>query len=191
MPLKNTISQQPQFNKSVTYSITSNDMVERNSKNIIYRFPYSKNTFWTNFRLTRFGQNGMQQKTPSIDILIITADGKEYVVDSYSDTVPKWNTITNPIPSMKYNNIDGLQIGVYFRIYLSENDTIDAMPFHLMGYIDLFPSTDYYLYTYNQHIQYLFLRSNPDYGIILTILHDYHYDKEICKEYSDRIRLST
>jgi hypothetical protein len=196
MHVQTTHSQQPQFNKSVTYSITANNIIERNSEYILYRFPYSKHTFWTNFRLARFGQNGMQQKTPPVEILLITADGTECVVQSYCDTVPKTNTISNPIPSMKYNDTDGQRMGVYFRVYLSEHDTIAAMPFHLIGYIHLFPSAPYYQYTYNHMIQYVFLRSTDEddreeeNGIILTVLLDYPsdsyaYDRKISAEYSD------
>lgn len=178
------------FNKSVKYSLTRNNIVERTSEYITYRFPYSKNTFWTNFRLAHFGQNGMQKKTPSVEIIIITVDGTEYTTQSYNDSVPKWNTISNPIPSMEYDE-DGIRMGVYFRVHLSEKEDIHNMPFHLIGFIDLFPSTPYYQYTYNHNIQYVFLQSNGNnnkYGVILTVLLDYHsYDGENYKRYSDTL----
>lgn len=184
------------FNKSVIYSITHTDIVERTSDYIIYRVPYSENTFWTTFRLTRFGQNGVQLKTPSVDIVLVTADGAEYTVQSYRDSISKWNTISNPIPSMKYDHVENHGMGVYFRVYLSEKESIHAMPFHLIGYINLFPSAPYYQYTYDRNIQYVFLRSNDEHGIILSILLDYCadqfvYDRENCTGQSDAICLGT
>lgn len=182
------------FTKRVTYSITHADIVERASDYITYRVPYSKHTFWTTFRIARFGQNGMQLKTPSVDIVLVTADGTEYTVQSNSGSVPTWNTITNPIPSMKYDHAENHGMGVYFRVYLSEKEEIHSMPFHLIGYINLFPSAPYYQYTYDRNIQYVFLRSNNEYGVILSVLLDYSadqfvYDRENCTGESDAICL--
>lgn len=183
------------FNKRITYSITHTDIVERTCDYITYRIPYSKHTFWTTFRLARFGTNGMQLKTPTVDIVLVTADGTDYTVQSYCDPVPKWNPISNPIPSMKYDCTENHGMGVYFRVYLSENDDIRAMPFHLIGYINLFPSAPYYQYTFDRSIQYVFLRSDDEHGVILSILLDYSadqfvYDRENCTGQSDAVCLS-
>ena len=66
------------FQKQIIYSFTDNDIVEKNNEYVLYKFPYSPHTFWTNFKYACFNQYGLISLNINTTLLLKTSDCYEY-----------------------------------------------------------------------------------------------------------------
>jgi len=135
---------QDYISKSVIYTFSTKDFYIDDEKNILYRFPYSKNTYWTNFKYSCFNITKNQQEHLEIGIELRTSDGYKYTIKSMEDLEnKKWYDTVWPIPSIY---TVGTEACIDFKIKPpSDNKSIYNVVISLLGFIDLFPNNNTYL----------------------------------------------
>jgi len=133
---------QDPVSKSVIYSFSTKDGLIDKDGDILYKFPYSKDTFWTNFRYSCYGVNGSFNKQLHIGIILVTSDGYTYTIADKEERVQeKWLDTVWPIPSVKAKN-DG---AIYFKVKpIGIKDLICEVSIKLLGFMDLFPAVNHY-----------------------------------------------
>lgn len=112
--------------------------------NIYYSFPFSQNTFWTNFKYSCWGINAPITEELKIGIVLITSDGYSYdILKDEEKQQHKWYDTVWPIPSINLENNRG---GIYFRIQPPSDRSLEyEMRVSLLGYNNLFPNVKHYL----------------------------------------------
>ena len=131
---------------SVIYTFSENDIAEHARDYILYRFPHSPCTYWTNFHFTSDAE---------IDLIVITNEGTSEQITSQSQP-NKWHDTFWPLPSIHATD----QTGYYFKIRHDPGDT--HIPITLLGFIDLFPSrASYQLLGLDAACQYIIIKEDP------------------------------
>ena len=148
--------------KSVVYYFTQNDMHADLDGNMLYRLPYSQDTYWTNFKYSYYGANGQQIDDIEIGLTLHTRDGYKYdITPSEKREGLIWYDTVWPIPSVK-TDIGGVFIKVKPLICDNSNYNFKIT---LLGFMDLFPKTE----------NYLLLSSMDTYQFVFT---KYEYEGE-------------
>lgn len=176
---------QDYISKSVIYTFDKKDIYYDKNENILYKFPYSKDTYWTNFKYSCYNMQYNTLELLDIEIILITTDGYEYNVkknEHFNDKT--WYDTEWPIPS---NYTNESRAGIYFKIKsLIEPLTVYNIVISLLGFTDLFPSTENYLMISSiDTYQFVFSKFEQDYentsGTIHNVEH-YDYIKEIISD---------
>ncbi len=173
---------QDYVSKSVIYTFNTKDVCIDKDGSILYRFPYSRDTFWTNFKYSCYNMTTETYERLRFEIILITTDEYEYnikLLDTYNDKM--WYDMDWPIPSV---NTLGSIAGVYFKVRPPINSKhIYNIVISVLGFTDLFPKSEYYL-LHSPLDTYQFILSkfenDPEYptGSIYNIEH-YDYIREI------------
>ena len=130
------------ISKSVIYTPTEQQFEYYSDGDILVRFAYSKNTFWTNFKYLSI--NG---SLASISLVIITSDKHLYTLYDDSDEEfieDKWYNTRWPIPSIKFSdNVTGVYLKCRYQTdtHIALNNTLRIS---MLGFIDLFPDVNIY-----------------------------------------------
>ncbi len=173
---------QDYVSKSVIYTFDTKDVCFDKDGNILYRFPYSRDTFWTNFKYSCYNTKKEQYEKLRFEIILITTDEYEYnikMLDRYDDKT--WYDMDWPIPSI---NTSGSIGGIYFKVKPSiDTDSTYNIVISVLGFTDLFPKSEYYLLHSPLDIHQFVLskfENDPEYptGSIHNIEH-YDYIREI------------
>jgi len=166
---------QDPVSKSVLYKFRLTDYTIDKDGDLLYKFPYSKDTFWTNFRYACHAYNGDCAKQFNIGIILVTSDGYTYNI---SDKEPreqlKWLDTMWPIPST--NTKEG---GIYFKVTRDEIPDLDyEISIMLLGFEDLFPKVEnYILLSPFDTYQWVFSKFEKDEeGVSGSIYNVEHYD---------------
>ena len=133
---------QDPISKSIIYYFSTKDGIIDTDGDTLFKFPYSKDTFWTNFKYVCYGNKPLK-----IGIKLVTTNGYSYEIAPQIVREQKsWEETVWPLPSIKM--VDG---GVYFKIKLVAGDEIAIS---LLGFMDLYPSVEHYmlLSPYNQFV---------------------------------------
>lgn len=135
---------QDYVSKSVIYTFSTKDFYIDDEKNILYRFPYSKNTYWTNFKYSCFNITKNQSEHLEIGIELRTTDGYKYTLKNMEELEDKkWYDTIWPIPSIYTLGTDAC---IDFKIKPpSDNTSIYNVVISLLGFMDLFPNNTTYL----------------------------------------------
>lgn len=138
---------QDYISKSVIYTFnkeTYKDICQDKHGNILYKFPYSKDTYWTNFKYSCYNITKNVKELLDMEIILITNDEYEYNVkkdEQFEDK--KWYDTEWPIPSI---NTNGSRTGIYFKIKpLTDMKSSYNIIISLLGFTDLFPKVENYL----------------------------------------------
>jgi hypothetical protein len=183
---------QASFQKQIIYSFTDNDIIQQSNESILYKFPYSPHTFWTNFKYSCFNQYGYNSKNINMTLLLITTDGNEYnIYDSTKYEYPqnKWCNTHWPIPSLK--PLQPNESGFFFRLDFLQPIPNCQIKIDLQGFTDLYPDAKHYFLMDESHkYQYLFMnlyhnpflhshqhRMEPD--VILCIEEEFQQNTDI------------
>jgi hypothetical protein len=173
---------QDPISKSVIYTFTSRDFYLDNDKNILYRFPYSQNTFWTNFKYSCYNITKNQYERLEIGIELRTFNGYKYCIKPIDNLEnKKWYDTIWPIPSI---NTIGTDASVDFKIIPpSDNKSTYNIIISLLGFTDLFPKVENYLLISSlDTYQFVFAKYEVDdlepRGVIYNV-ENYDYIREI------------
>lgn len=173
---------QDYVSKSVIYTFDTKDVCFDKDGNILYRFPYSRDTFWTNFKYSCYNITKEQNEELEFEIIVITTDEYEYTIKSqnkYSDKT--WYDMDWVMPSV---NTLGSPAGIYFKVKpISDKKSMYNIVMSVLGFTELFPKSEYYLLNSPLDTHQFVLskfETNPEYptGSIYNIEH-YDYIREI------------
>lgn len=133
---------------SVVYTFNNNEQIITNTGDIMYKFPYSKGTWWTNFKYSVYPISNQQL---IISIILVTNEGYSYVIscDSFikqhewTDTI--WPLLSiNTSGNYNINNINN-KSGLYFKIKPLKGDENIQISINLLGFKNLFPKSENYI----------------------------------------------
>jgi hypothetical protein len=169
IPLKVNPSFNDPLSKSVIYTFPESSKSDDTEGNILLRFPYSHNTYWTNFNYHCFGFND----NIIVEIILITEDGYMYSILPITERAPRvWHDINWALPSIKTGEYSGLYLRVKANV-----DTLKCFRFNLLGFMDLYPDVEnYLLITPLKSYQFIFSKyrdaeNNNEVGTIYNVEH--------------------
>lgn len=105
-----------------------------------YRFPYSPGTFWVNFRVSRFQDNGIL-RTDGVRLRLVVRTATEETVEILPWKVyypPSWYSLRWPLPSLPY--VEGVGIWLEMERQESSRNQIE-----IQGFDGAYPRTDRYV----------------------------------------------
>lgn len=141
---------------SVVYSFPNENVIHAHDGTYLYKLPYSRDTFWTNFKFNLYGVDNAE-----LDIGIEINTSNDFIYDIAplaARRAATWHDTVWPLPSANSGQNNGA-----FYIRVRPNP---AVPFQLpnfrlqiLGFMDLFPRSQNYLllterYTY-QFVLYM------------------------------------
>ena len=131
------------ISKSIIYTFTAKDKFIDNQGCILYKFPYSKNTYWTNFKYNCYKGLSNQAVPVEIGIQLETTDKYTYCLQMIHEREPKvWYDTEWPLPSVY---TEDFKAGLYFKIKLPADGEDYSLSISLLGFMDLFPDVKNYL----------------------------------------------
>jgi hypothetical protein len=151
IPISVPLSINPHMNdilyKSNIIHFKYKDALYRNNGSLVYYFPYSPNTFWTNFKYKCYEIGSNIKKQMNIGVELNTNDNYMYNIVKQQDLeYDIWHELDWPIPSTYVTN---KQSGVYFVVNIPTNIFGEKLnvtfEITLLGFIDLFPKSTIYL----------------------------------------------
>jgi len=122
------------LSKSTVYTFTPGSHQCNDSRDLLFKFPYSENTYWTHFKYVTSVPNTVLQ----VELLIVTDNGQYHVILPLQLLQPStWHNTVWPLSSVNTSNS-----AIYLKIKPSnENDII----VYLSGFVDLLPRVDGYI----------------------------------------------
>ena len=123
------------ISKSTIYTFMPGTHRYDDDGNMLFQFPYSKNTYWTNYKYICDVPIDLE-----FELILVTND--EYICILSSSTEKKqiiWHDTTWPLPSI---NIP-FNAGIYLRV--KPSSYISNITIYIGGFIDLFPKVDNYI----------------------------------------------
>ena len=151
---------------SVVYSFQNEDALEDARGYLVYKLPYSPNTFWTNFKYSYYGVDNPQIE---IGIELDTSNDYNYNI---SYTQPRearvWHDTVWPIPSLNNPLNNG---SVYIKVRTDSTFQRTNFRLFLLGFTVLFPQVDHYLLLSASDLyQYVFHMNREDgYGTVFNV----------------------
>lgn len=125
------------LSKSTVYTFSPGSHQTNNSNELLFKFPYSENTYWTHFKYATSLPNTVLES----ELSIVTDDGYKFIILQHHPRFPSmWYDTVWPLPSI---NASGGGAGIYLKIKPSETP-VDIIV-HLSGFVDLLPSVDQYI----------------------------------------------
>jgi hypothetical protein len=131
--------------RSVVYTFNKLSAYEVTDTHCIFRFPYSANTFWTNYKYVLHSSEKSSLNHLKIGIKVKLQNGEKYTISPSDELEPsRWYSIAHwVIPSVQPNNDNYM----YFKV----SNTPDEFRISLLGFTDLFPETpSYTLLSHNE-----------------------------------------
>jgi hypothetical protein len=161
--------------QSVIYTFSPGNHIYDSDGDMLFKFPYSKDTYWTHFRI-----NTIPEQVLNIEIILVTKDMCIYTIS------PKqlrekgiWYDTTWPIPSIKTS----FESGIYLKIKpLNIRDS--NLSIKLCGFMNLFPDVNnYLLYSSLDTYQFVFSKYEMDnqegVGGVIYNVENYDYIRDI------------
>ena len=123
------------LSKSTVYTFFPGSHVCNEVNELLFKFPYSENTYWTHFKYT----TSMPNTLLYAELLIITDKGQDHVILPLQLLQPStWHNTVWPLPSVN-TSISA----IYLKIKPS-SENLDII-LYLSGFVDLLPSVDGYI----------------------------------------------
>jgi hypothetical protein len=152
----NPALEQP-ISKSIVYTFQNEDALTAHDGSLLFKVPYSKNTFWTNFK---YAVPGDEQLT--IGLELYTSDEYIYNIIPPTQCNPRsWHDTHWPLPSTNSQVNSGV---IYIRVYSNSNYNLrHHLNLQILGFMDLFPvESNYILLTQNDTYQFVFYMNNGE-----------------------------
>jgi hypothetical protein len=171
---------QDPVSKSVVYSFTNRDAYLGDEGYHRYKFPYSKDTYWTNFKYSCYNIETNKPVRLEIGLELKTSDGFTYCVQMLHEREDrKWHHTEWPFPSVY---TFGGPAGLYFKVKLPSNMAIYSVNISLLGFMDLFPNVkNYLLLSTLDTYQFVFHKNEDDIEnkSIISNVENYDYIRDI------------
>lgn len=168
-----TIPASVEWSGKIQYQFPGREEEYSTSEVCAYRFPFSKGTFWTTFRVGVFGQNGSLHTEPVCARLVVrTADGRVHDLISWRRYPPhKWWSTRWPIPSLLCSE----SVGVWLEV---KTDGKGSMRIEIQGFEGMYEGSAHYILV-DEEDRHCFLfqwqhpvRVGVDVGVGVGTIHD-------------------
>jgi hypothetical protein len=141
VPVKINPNNHNAIQSSVVYTFNNNDAIINEDGSRLYKLPYSKNTFWTNFKYSIYGYNNNNNLPLQMALKLVTTANPnryDYYLLPQEDKHPNsWYDTVWPIPSLKLDN--GVNSGgIYLKVVIPKDYNNFELKISLLGYINLF-----------------------------------------------------
>jgi hypothetical protein len=125
--------------RSVVYTFNKLSAYDATDTHYIFRFPYSANTFWTNYKYVIYAPDKSSYNPLNIGVKakLADVDQSHILVPTLERDANEWYDTHWPIPSVRPNNDS--------YIYFEVSKTPDEFRISLLGFIDLFPTSHSYM----------------------------------------------
>ena len=123
------------ISKSTVYTFAPGSHQCNDNRELLFKFPYSENTYWTHFKYATSLPNTVLES----ELLVVTEYGQECVILPLHTRQPStWHDTIWPLPSI---NTSGGAIYLKIKPPLTSVDII----VHLSGFVDLLRSVEQYV----------------------------------------------
>lgn len=123
------------LSKSTVYTFIPGSHQCNDEHDMLFKFPYSENTYWTHFKYATSLPNTILQT----ELLIVTDDGQDHIILPLQSRHPSiWHDTVWPLPSVNIS-----VSAIYIKIKAAPT-TVDVIV-HLSGFVDLLPSVQQYI----------------------------------------------
>lgn len=131
------------FQNQIIYSFNDNNIVKKTPQFIIYKFPYSKNTFWFNFKYSVFNSIGNLLLDTSSEVYIEPSEVDiEYALNVRYENLPnQWCHLEFPVPSIQTDE----KSGIFLKIYSDFSNPQFHIKSFLQGFNHYYPSVENYM----------------------------------------------
>jgi hypothetical protein len=125
--------------RSIVYTFNKLSAYEVTDTHYIFRFPYSANTFWTNYKYVIYTPDKSSYNPLSIGVRAKLEDNEQshIIAPTMECDANEWYDTHWAIPSLLPNN----DSYIYFEVSKSP----DEFRISLLGFIDLFPVSNSYM----------------------------------------------
>jgi hypothetical protein len=124
------------LSKSTVYTFAPGSHQCNENRELLFKFPYSENTYWTHFKYA----TSLPNTVLDVELLVVTEYGQECVILPLHTRQPStWHDTIWPLPSI--NTSGG---AIYLKIKPPTADNLDIIV-HLSGFVDLLPVVEQYV----------------------------------------------
>ena len=158
---------------STEYTFSEKDIVTGGlgEDGVVFRFPFSRDTFWTHFSYSCMDINGFLSDDLDISIILTTKSGYKYILyPSGIRKQGKWHELQWSIPSMDFSK----ESGFFIKIGQISDSRKYFLNVRILGFQGLYPERQNYILFTENTPQFLFSRSSADSGHILRVENDYY-----------------
>ncbi len=150
---------------SIVYSFPNDLATRTNDGSYLFRFPYSRDTFWTNFRYSLYGVDNAEL---DVGIELITTNNFTYdILPLQPKQGSQWHDTVWPLPSSNGSPDSGV---FYIRVRPSSVFQLQHFRLHLLGFMDLFPRVqNYLLLTERDTYQFVFYMNDGQDGRVYNV----------------------
>ena len=126
---------------SVIYTFNHKDISYDDNGHILYKFPYSKGTWWTNFKYSVYPSSNQQI---IMSIILITDEGYTYTIsiDQFMEQNKWYDTVW---PLLSVNTESKNKSGLYLKVKPLRGDENINISLKLLGFDHLFPKSQNYI----------------------------------------------
>ena len=122
------------LSKSTVYTFAPGSHQCNDARELLFKFPYSENTYWTHFKYATSLPNTILQ----VELLIVTDDGQDQVILPLQSKQPStWHGTVWPLPSVN------TPISAIYLKFKPSNENLNIV-LQLSGFIDLLPNVEDY-----------------------------------------------
>jgi hypothetical protein len=148
--------------RSVVYTFNKLSAYDATDTHYIFRFPYSANTFWTNYKYVMHSSEKSSLNHLKIGIKVKLQNGEKYTISPSDELEPsKWYSISHwVIPSVRPNSDNY----IYFKV----SKTSDEFRISLLGFTNLLPDASSYTLLVHNEVNPNFWINNESFTPTLT-----------------------
>lgn len=139
------------ISKSTVYTFAPGSHQCNENRELLFRFPYSENTFWTHFKYA----TSLPNTVLDVELLVVTEYGQECVILPLKARQPStWHDTIWPLPSINTSGgaiylkikppTDEFQRNLSILPQGVRTDNLDIIV-HLSGFVDLLPIVEQYV----------------------------------------------
>jgi hypothetical protein len=137
--LVKTIPGHASWGSQVLYTFPSKDEKWSTQEVDVYQFPYSPGTFWVNFRVSRFQENGILcTDSVRLRLVVRTAAGDSITIVPWKVYSTSWYSVRWPLPSLPF--VEGVGIWLEMEHPLSYRNQVE-----IQGFDGAYPRADRYV----------------------------------------------
>jgi hypothetical protein len=149
--------------QSVVYTFNKLSAYEATDTHYIFRFPYSANTFWTNYKYVIYSSEKSSLNHLKIGVKVKLQNGDKKIISPSDELEPsKWYNVSQWVIPSVHPNDDNY---IYFKV----SKTTDEFRISLLGFTNLLPEAPSYTLLAHNKVNPNFWIDNEGYSPTITL----------------------